>query len=540
MPERDEEKTGLRELGSNLKGLPGNLKSGIVRHGPVDSGRARSQAIFSNLFLHIHPVRTHRWTLRKSFTFGLGIASVALFMILVTTGLFLMVYYKPSATEAYDSLKDIHYVVPGGRLMRNVHRWSAHLMVACVFGHMARVVLTASYRKPREINWLIGLGLLLLTFGLAFTGYCLPWDQLGYWATTIGANIAGSPSELLQALDLEGAPDIGDLQRRIILGSRLVGSEVIIRFNFLHCVLLPVFTSLLLGIHFWRIRKDGGMSRPDDIRPEELEGTPCEDGAEAAFPEEKTYGLMCLVEGKSEAVGKAPEHTVSSWQHLFTREMAIAMLAMLIVVAIGILVDAPLAERANPLVPENPAKAPWYFLGLQECVSYSAFTGGMLLPAVIVLVMAFYPFVDRKNNDTGRLLGGPGEKGTFWFSVILSTVVVIGMLAFTVYLSRLSQQSIALAAKTGDKGLLRGNWLRYWWPNLGQIWIILCNPGSVLFAFFSLYALVVLIAKKSVRHGVIASFTCFLVSFIIMTYFATIHRGPNWDFYWWPSQWPVH
>ena len=165
-----EEKQSFGQLLGNLAALPKNLKQATIRHGPRATTRARANSVFGNLFLHIHSVRTHRWTLRKSFTMGLGVASAALFAILLVTGLLLMVYYKPTPVAAYYSVKDIHYVVPGGRIIRNVHRWAAHLMVVSVLLHMIRVVLTGSYRRPREFNWLVGLALLVLTLGLAFTG----------------------------------------------------------------------------------------------------------------------------------------------------------------------------------------------------------------------------------------------------------------------------------------------------------------------------------------------------------------------------------
>ena len=510
-------KRGLGELLSNLVALPKNLMNATVRHGRLNTSRAKSQGVFGNIFLHIHAVRTHRWSLRKSFTFGLGIASAALFLILSVTGLLLMVYFKPTAAAAYDSVKDIHYIVPGGRIIRNVHRWSAHLMVVMVFLHMIRVVLSGSYRRPREFNWLVGLLLLVLTLALAFTGYCLPWDQLGYWAITIGANIAASPNEVLGAIAGPDAPDVGGLVKRAMLGSRTIGTEGLLRFYVLHCIVLPLVMVIVLGVHFWRIRKDGGMSRPDDIRDEELAGTPKEDLAEESFKPEKTHGLMCLVKGSTPAVGKSPEHTVQSWPHLFYREMAVMMVVLLAVLGAAVIWDAPISEIANPNVPENPAKAPWYFLGLQECVSYSAFSGGMLVPTIAVIGLALLPFVDR-GRLSGRLLGGAGERKLFAVSVSVALVAVVGMLAFTV----------------------RYGWMRNWWPEINQLWIILINPGTVLAAFFTLYTLVVLAAKKSTRLAVVAYIACFIVGFTVLTYFGAVHRGPNWDFYWWPTQWPMH
>src|SRR5574337_210580 len=172
-----------REFLENLRRLPQTLKDAWFRLGRVpESEREESQATFHNLFLHIHSVRVHVRTLSPTLTFGLGLISAASFVILVITGILLMIYYKPSTTLAYDSIKDIHFVVSTGRFIRNIHRWAAHLMVVAVFLHMARVFFTASYKRPREFNWLIGLGLLVLTLALSFTGYLLPYDQLAYWA----------------------------------------------------------------------------------------------------------------------------------------------------------------------------------------------------------------------------------------------------------------------------------------------------------------------------------------------------------------------
>ena len=197
----------LAEYLANLRHLPSNLRRSIVRHGTAETRRSRAQTVFSNIFLHIHSVKIHRFSLRWNYTFGLGIMSAALFLILTLTGLLLMIYYEPSTELAYASMKDIHYTVPSGRLVRNVHRWGAHLMVLVVFLHMARVFFTASYKRGREFNWLVGLTLLVLTFGLSFTGYLLPWDQLAYWAVTIGTNIASSPQEITDALGITGTID---------------------------------------------------------------------------------------------------------------------------------------------------------------------------------------------------------------------------------------------------------------------------------------------------------------------------------------------
>ena len=212
--------TPIQEFLDNLKQAPRHIRESALRNGKApETDRERSQSTFHNLFLHLQSVRTDRRSLRFAYTFGLGLILTASFVVLTVTGILLMVYYKPGVELAYNSVKDIHFVVPAGRFIRNIHRWSAHLMVLAVFLHMARVFYTGSYKRPREFNWLIGLALLVLTLGLSFTGYLLPWDQLAYWAVTIGANIANSPREVTDAIGITAWFDPGRFQKQLLLGA---------------------------------------------------------------------------------------------------------------------------------------------------------------------------------------------------------------------------------------------------------------------------------------------------------------------------------
>ncbi len=507
-----------REFVDNLRQLPHTVKDAWLRQGHLpESEREESQATFHNFFLHLHSVRVHLRTLSPTLTMGLGLMATASFVVLTITGVLLMVYYKPSTALAYESIKDIHYVVATGRFIRNIHRWSAHLMVVAVFLHMARVFFTASYKKPREFNWLIGLGLFVLTLGLSFTGYLLPWDQLAYWAITIGSNIANSPRELTDALGITQWFDPGGLQKRLLLGANFVGEDALIRFYVLHVFVLPAVMALLMGIHFWRIRKDGGLARPEDPA-----GGPAQWGGERRPVFEplatKTYGLMALVKGKRATTNRGPENTVMSWPNLLWAEMAVFMVTIAVTLILSYYFDAPLKEIANAAIPENPAKAPWYFLGLQELVSYSAFVGGMVIPMVALVGLALIPFLDRQPGGEGVWFGSPGEKPIAALSAVFGLAASVGMLAFTVNFG----------------------WLRNWFPHIHQLWIILVNPGSLLVLLYAGWSLVVLKRRNSVRLAAVALFTCFLVGFTVLTYFASVHRGPNWQFYWWPSQWPIH
>ena len=509
--------SALTRIAKNLKTLPRTFRESVLRHGAPTSDRARSQTVFSNFFLHVQSTRVHKHSLRPSTTLGLGVIALILFGILCVTGALLMVYYKPSVDQAYQSIQDIQSVVPTGRMMRNVHRWAAHGMVLVVIVHMARVFYTGSYVKHRSFNWVLGMVLLVLTLALSFTGYLLPWDQLAFWAITIGANIAQSPREVTDALSITQVFDPGAFQRDLLLGASTVGQEALIRFYVLHIIVLPAVLAVLCGVHLWRIRKDGGLNRPPDA--DRRYGTDLR-GGRPIFEEGtgKTYGLMALVKGSSPTVNRGPEHTVPSWPHLFFAEMLLLVLTTLSMLALGYFFDAPLKEIANPAVPENPAKAPWYFLGLQELVSYSAFAGGILIPTIVVLGLMAVPYLDRETQHTGKWFGGPqGRRVTLW-SVLFSSAAVVGLLAFTV--------------KVG--------WLRQWFPDIPQWVITIVNPGTVYVALFAGWSLAAVKRTNSTRMGAIALFTCFLVGFTILTYFATFHRGPNWDFYWSSAHWPAH
>lgn len=224
----------------------------IFRHGWPDNPLDRSLTMTSNVFFHLHPVKVRRASLKWSYSFGLGISAAILFGVLIFTGVLLMFYYVPSVERAYTTMKEIQLSVPLGQFTRNMHRWSAHAMVLVVILHMARVFYTGAHKPPREFNWIIGVFLLLLTLGASFTGYLLPWDQLSFWAITVGTNIAGY------------APGAGPVMQEILLGGREVGQNALIRFYTLHIALVPLLIAFLFSIHIWRVRKDGGLAANED------------------------------------------------------------------------------------------------------------------------------------------------------------------------------------------------------------------------------------------------------------------------------------
>ena len=509
--------SALRAFVHDLRSAPRRVRDSAFRSGKPTTDRTRSTFVFGNVFLHLHAVRSHLWSLRWTTTAGLGIASVAAFLITLVTGVLLMFYYKPYPDVAYESMKDIHFVVPTGRFVRNVHRWAANVMVVAVLLHMARAFYTAAYRSPREFNWLIGMALLVTTLGLSFTGYLLPWDQLAYWAITIGANIAQSPREVTDALGVTEMFDPGGLQRLLLLGSDTVGEEALIRFYLLHVMLLPLVAAMLMAVHFWRIRKDGGLTKPSDV---DARLGPPAPGVYPVFTEApaKTYHLAAIVRGRTPAVGRGPEHTVPSMPHLFYAELAVLMMTVLVCLALALVSDAPLKEVANPLVPENPAKAPWYFLGLQELVAFSAFMGGIGIPTIVLVGLGLIPYLDREDLGTGVWFGGPGG----W-------PLVRNSLAFG-FASALLIESL----------VIRYGWLREWFPAVPQLVITAVNPGTVLTLMYAAYSLWLVRRFNSARAGALGLFTCFLCGFLVLTVIGTYFRGPNWHFFWSPADWPAH
>jgi len=385
---------------SALRELPSNVWSSVFRNPIPSTDLERASTSFTNFFLHIHPVKVHKNTLRPIYTLGLGLISIFLFFILVVTGVLLMFYYVPSTTQAYDRMLDLRGTVAFGIFLRNMHRWSAHGMVAVVFLHMCRVFLTGAYKKPREFNWVIGVMLLLVTLFLSFTGYLLPWDQLAFWAITVGTSIAGY------------APLIGKQMQFVLLGDTTVGQEALLRFYVLHVAVLPAVLVLLVGVHFWRIRKDGGLSRPvgplPDSRGSESDPSRDREGAVAGVvklriePKEKVFGLQGFVRGPFTKVGNVPDESVFSWPNLLVAELFVFVLTVSAILLISLLFNAPLEEPVNVMHPPNPAKAPWYFLGLQEMVSYSAFWGGIGIPGLMVALLILVPYLDRTTKGVGR------------------------------------------------------------------------------------------------------------------------------------------
>ncbi len=394
-------------------------------------------------------------------TWYLGALTLGTFTIQIITGILLMLYYHPSIPQAYADMKDLQFVVSSGVLLRNLHRWSAHAMVFLVFMHMAKVFFRGAYRPPRELNWIVGVCLLLLTLLLSYTGYLLPWDQLSYWGTTVGSNIISS------------IPLIGDRLRFTLLGGHTVNANALLRFYVLHTMILPLTVILLITIHLWRLHQDGGMFAA---------------GAHAGT----------APPGTGPPASRQEEPTLSYRELLFREIIGIEVLAVALIL-IALRWSAPLEQLADPLHTPNPAKAPWYFTGLQELLHYfPPFVAGIILPGLIVLALVVIPFFNV--NIKGDSL---------WAHRKQERLLILGGLvaALTVLLIRFHA-----------------------WDSLVPIWIV---AGFMLLA-----------ALSSDRQG--KGFRAWLgskpLSFWIMTWFlmeavtltavGTFFRGPGWSWIW--------
>ncbi len=236
----------------------------MFRHGYEDTPRNRILAISGNVWLHLHPSKIRKHGVRLKFTWCMGGITFLMFLITIVTGVYLMFYYRPVAEYAYADMKYLEFDMPFGMLMRNMHRWAAHAMVIAVWLHMFRVFMTGSYKPPREFNWLVGVILLVLTLLLSFTGYLLPWDQLSIWAVTVGSNMAratplfGHEGPFREFVGVNAVYDA----RALIFGGGEIGAHTLLRFYILHCIFIPMVTTIFLIVHFWRIRRDGLSGPP--------------------------------------------------------------------------------------------------------------------------------------------------------------------------------------------------------------------------------------------------------------------------------------
>lgn len=334
---------------------------------------ARAQRNFLN---HLHASTVSRRALHPLTTLGLGIAALTCLGVLLVTGLTLFLYYVPEQQEAYERILHITTTLHFGALVRNLHFLAANALVILAVLHLCRVFLTGSYRG-RGLNWLYGLFLLLFILAANFTGYLLPWDQISYWAIKVGSSLVGY------------YPLIGPVAQTFLLGGEEIGPETLPRAFALHAGAIPLSILALCALHLWRIRKDGGLAAASE-----------------------------------EANDKLP---ASPW--LYRAEGAVALLTLAVLLGLALLIDAPIYERADPWHPPNPARAPWYFVGVQEMVSHSALLGGVVAPTLIALFLLLAPLLDRSRGTGGRWFAPERRRlDLIFLAVLLSqiTFIIVG------------------------------------------------------------------------------------------------------------------
>ena len=325
---------------------------------------------------------------RHTIWYYLGGMTLFLFSVQVATGILLLLYYRPSAEEAYESVQFLMAEVQFGWLIRSIHAWSANLMIFTLYVHLFSVLLLKAYRPPREVTWLTGMGLLGVALGLGFTGYLLPWNQLAYFATKVGTEITGV------------VPVVGPFLSRLLRGGNDVTGATLTRFYGIHVAILPALASLLVGLHLFLVQKHGMSSPPSVGR-------------------------------KAEA-----RHVMPFFPNFFLRDLVGWLSAVAVLAALAAYYPVELGLKADPFAPAPAGIKPeWYFMFMFQTLKY--------LPAYILgiegelvgvlgfglggLFLLLIPFLDRRS---GR--GEPSPLFTWIGVAIIVYMVVLTYLGYTV------------------------------------------------------------------------------------------------------------
>jgi quinol-cytochrome oxidoreductase complex cytochrome b subunit len=341
---------------------------------------------FSGILLHLHPQAINEKALSFNRTFGLGGMAALLIVIQFITGIMLRLYYEPFPQKAYDSIIFLQNNVLFGQLTRNIHHWSGVFLVIITFLHLLRVFFTGGYQSARKVNWIIGLILFVLIIGSNFSGYLLPWDQLAYWAVTVGTSL------------LEYIPFIGSALRELMIAGDEINSQTLLIFYNFHTAIFPILILLLMAYHFWRVRKAGGIMLPND--------------------EEKNF--------------------VPTFPNLVYKEFVVALALLAIILIFSVFINAPLLIKANPDFSLNPTKAPWYFAGIQELLMhFHPFIAAFFIPAVIVISIVALPFLKLKDEPNGIWFYSEKAKDAAKFSLVSAIIITPSLVIANEYLPKL-------------------------------------------------------------------------------------------------------
>jgi quinol-cytochrome oxidoreductase complex cytochrome b subunit len=419
--------------------------------------RINIRAVFNNLVLHLHPATVPAPALKFTYTWGLGGISTVLVFLLVFTGILLMFRYDPDAERAYMSILALETEVAFGSLIRGIHHWSANLLVVTIFLHLLRVFLIAGFKQTRAMNWVAGIFLLMTVLAANFSGYLLPWDQLAYWAITVSTSL------------FSYIPIIGHEISDFVLAGPEVGHAALRNFYAFHIAVVPLFTGALLAYHFWKIRKSGGLSQPEED-------------------------------------GFTRKERLTTIPHLLSRELAAAAAVIAVILIWSMLKPAPLQDMANPSISPNPAKAAWYFAGLQELLLHMDALSAMGLVLIILMGLALLPWIDRRGGDIGIYFRSQAGKEAALVGSLLS-------LALVPVLVLVDEYWLDLPALLPD------------WPvfiTTGLVPLILTLAGLVV-----VYFLGRLVTKSNHSEGLVGLFMFLVVSLIILTVVGVFFRGPN-------------
>lgn len=312
----------------------------------------------------------------KRWWFCLGGTPFYLFVVQIVSGILLAFYYEASPSRAYESVRYITEEAAFGWFFRSIHKWGATLMIAAVILHQMRVYFTGAYRRPRELNWVIGMGLLLCTLFIGFTGYSLAFEQLSYWGATVAGNITNA------------VPVLGKPLATLLLGGPQYNEFTLPRFYVLHAAVLPATIMLLLAMHVLLIRLHG-------ITPLKFEDEPETDKGYFNF---------------------FPDH--------FLTEVAIGLVLMVILSALACIFPATMGPKANPLVTPEEIKPEWYFYVAFRWLKLFTLTAAVISTGFIVFAMVIWPWIDAWLR-----------KWTRWedISVYIGIVATLTLIGFTVY-----------------------------------------------------------------------------------------------------------
>jgi quinol-cytochrome oxidoreductase complex cytochrome b subunit len=430
------------------------------------SDQARKRYLLKNLILHFRPLTVPEKTLKFSLTWGLGGMAAVLVLLQFGTGVLLKFVYVPTPVAAYSSIEILQNEVAFGQLIRNLHHWSANLLVLIVFLHLLRVFFTGSFHPPRQFSWVIGLGLFSLVLIANFTGYLLPYDQLAYWAVTVSTGM------------LEYIPGIGAWLQETVRGGTVIGPASLRIFFALHTAVIPVALVILMGFHFWRIRRAGGLVIP---------------------------------RAPGEEIDKTPVR-VASLPNLLLREAVVASVLVAAVILVSVFFNAPLGEPANPGLSSNPTKAPWYFAGLQEMLLHlHPIAAVFTVPMILAVLLLLLPYVSYDSDSRG-----------IWFASHkgrrMAIVGVIAALIVTPFLIIID-----------DFAIEPGKWLSGLPPEIrsGLIPIVILLAAVIGFYFMMKWRFL-----ASNNDGVQAVFVLMVVSLVVLTIVGVWFRGSGMELVW--------